>query len=62
MQILLDRMLCKNLNLLMKDVFQEAAYRQMRSYLQHQAGVELVAYGEFLIAKSEQNSKDTQTE
>ena len=62
MQILLDRMLCKSLNLLMKDVFQEAAYHQMRSYLQHQAGVELVAYGEFLIAKSEQNSKDTQTE
>ena len=62
MQTLLDHMLCKSLNLLMKDVFQEAAYRQMRSYLQHQAGVEHVAFGEFLIAKLGQSSKDTQTE
>ena len=62
MQTLLDHMLYKSLNLQMKDVSQEAAYHQMKSYLQHPAGVGLVAYGEFLIAKSEQSSKDIQTE
>ena len=62
MQTLLDHMLCKSLNLLMKDVFQEAAYHRMKNYLQLRAGVELVAFGEFLIAKLGQSSKDTQTE
>ena len=39
----------------MRDVFQEGVFLLMKSYSRRQVGAELVEFGEFLIARSEQN-------